>query len=38
MNSKNYEESGYNLYLDLLTILDYLHTSYPSKSGLMEKF
>ena len=35
MNFENYEENGYGLYLDLLTDLDYWHTSYTKRSGFM---
>ena len=34
---KNYEESGYNFYLDVLIILYNLSVSYLRRSGLVEK-
>jgi hypothetical protein len=35
MDFENDEESGYDLDLDLLTILDYFHISYTNRSGLV---
>ena len=37
MSSKNYDESGYNLISDLLTIFCSLRVSYPRRSGLVGK-
>lgn len=37
MSSKNVEESGYVLHLELLTISYYLHVSYPEEVGYLEK-
>ena len=37
MNSKNNEESGYNLDLDLLAISYESHVSYPTRSGSLKK-
>ena len=37
MDLKNDEESGYNLDLDLLTILYWLSDSYPKRNGVVEK-
>ena len=34
MNSKNHENNGYNLVLELLTILYYLRVSYPRRNGV----
>ena len=36
MSSKNHEESGYGLDLDLLTITYQLRVSYPRRSGLVK--
>jgi hypothetical protein len=33
MSSENYEESGYGLNLDLLTISNKSHVAHPSKVG-----
>ena len=35
MSSKNHEEIGYNLDLDLLTISSSSHISYPMRGGLI---
>jgi hypothetical protein len=35
MSSKNYDKSGYDLDLDLLTTLYYLGVSFPRKSKLL---
>ena len=37
MSPKNDEKSCYNLDLDLLSILYWLHDSYPKRIGVVEK-
>ena len=37
MGSKNHEERGYNLDLDLVTSLHWSRVSYPRRSGLVKE-